>query len=78
MLATPHQKGGFGIKNLAFNKTIEISKTAQEICMQKTIMPDLSNEKKKIAIEYDSNAFHNEIKQNNKDKLRINALKHDK
>ena len=46
MLATPHQKGGFGIKNLAFNKTIEISKTAQEICMQKTIMPDLSNAKK--------------------------------
>lgn len=46
--------------------------------MQKTIMPDLSNVNKKNAIEYDSNAFHGEAKQNNKDKLRINALKHDK
>lgn len=33
--------------------------------------------KTKIAIEYDSRAFHSDAVQNRKDKLRIDALIHD-
>ena len=77
MLSSPRNLGGYGIRNLKFNIRVALSKKAQKICNQEYIFPDLSNPKKKIAIEYDSETFHDNSMQNIKDKLRINALQSD-
>lgn len=78
LLSAPRSIGGFAIKNLTLNKATKLSKKAESIGKQQTIIPDISNPKTKIAIEYDSNLFHNTINQNERDKLRLGALQHDK
>lgn len=78
ILTAPHKVGGFGIKNLVLNQSVSLSKESVEICGQDIIFPDISNPDKRIAIEYDSDTFHDDTNQNRRDKLRINALKHDK
>lgn len=77
MLASPRKYGGFGIKNIKLNKKIYLSKSGQKICGQKIIIPDLSIRTNKIAIEYDSDTFHDNQRQNRRDKLRIDALIND-
>lgn len=77
MLAAPRKMGGYGIKHLRFNNTVNLSKQAKEICGQSIVIPDLSIRENKIAVEYDSDAFHGETFQNRKDKKRIGALSHD-
>lgn len=66
--------GGFGIKDMKLNQKIKLSTNAREIAGQQIIMPDISNPKTKIAIEYDSDEFHDNQLQNRKDKRRIDAL----
>lgn len=77
MLFSSRKDGGFNIKNFESNNIIKISNDAKKICLQSSIKPDFSNKKHKIAIEYDSSKFHDNVAQNQKDKLRINALTHD-
>lgn len=77
ILTLPRSYGGFGVKNLKFNCRIGLSKEAQTICGKKHIKPDLCNPKTKIAIEYDSDAYHSEISQNRTDKKRLDALMYD-
>lgn len=77
MLTAKRSFGGYGISGIQLNRTIKISKEAQSICFQKTISPDLSIPKNKIAIEYDSSQFHDNVAQNQQDKLRSDALCHD-
>lgn len=73
----PRSLGGYGLKNVVMNKEIELSKNASIICDQDSLRPDLCIFENKIAVEYDSDAFHDNARQNNKDKKRIDAYLHD-
>lgn len=77
MLCGPRKFGAYGIKNMQFNREIKLSNKAGKIASQNYIYPDLCNPNSKVAIEYDSNTYHNNDEQNNKDKLRINAMQSD-
>lgn len=77
ILVSSHAQGGFGIRGLHFNRKIELSENAKQQSGQSVIIPDFSNSKTKVAIEYDSSAYHDINAQNQRDKLRINALRHD-
>ena len=78
MLCSNRSFGGYGVKNIQLNKPVQLSKGAQNICLKKYVIPDMSSEKIKLAIEYDSDQFHDNISKNQDDKLRIDALHHDK
>lgn len=77
MLCGPRKYGAYRIINMKFNCEVKLSKNAQAIANQKSIYPDISNKSNKLAIEYDSEAYHDNAGQNIKDKLRIDALQHD-
>lgn len=77
ILCFPRKYGGYGLKNAVLNKEISLSKHASKIVRQKIIKPDICVQKKKIAIEYDSDQFHDNSFQNRKDKLRLDALTYD-
>lgn len=77
ILCAPRTLGGFGIANCVLNNPVKLSKSAKIICGQEFVKPDISIPKNKIAIEYDSDVFHNNDEQNRKDKKRIDALQHD-
>lgn len=76
-LCAPKNRGGYGITGFKANEQINLSVQASEILKFQTLRPDLSNKKSKVAIEYDSNAFHDNPNQNEKDKIRAGALLHD-
>lgn len=77
LLCAPRNMGGYGLKNVQLNKKIKLSKKACAICGQNFLIPDLCVVENKIAIEYDSDAFHDNAKQNSKDKQRIDAYIYD-
>lgn len=70
----PRCLGMYGIKGLDLNKPVKLSKKASLIAGQSTVIPDLSISKYKVAIEYDSAQFHEDVKQGQKDKRRRDAL----
>lgn len=76
-LCLPPKYGGFGLGGFKMNAKVLLSKEASSLVGAKYIRPDISNEVSKIAIEYDSDAYHDNELQNRKDKMRINALHHD-
>lgn len=76
-LCGPRTKGFYGCKNLKFNRKIDISIAAQKIAGQNLIIPDIVNLEHKVAIEYDSSKFHENIQQGQKDKRRRDALVYD-
>lgn len=76
-LCAPRKMGGYALKNIKMNKKIALSAEAQQILGYAAIRPDLCNEKTKLAIEYDSEQFHDNAGQNTTDKLRLDALRHD-
>lgn len=73
-LCGPRNLGFYGCKNIMLNKPISLSKEAALIAGQHTVMPDLLHLKKKIAIEYDSAQYHENVRQGQKDKCRRDAL----
>lgn len=73
-LCANRKYGGFAIMSMNLNQKIQLSNKAKEIAGQQIIIPDISNCKTKIAIEYDSDEFHDNQLQNRKDKRRIDAL----
>lgn len=77
MLCSPRNKGGYAIRNMKLNQPVCLSSKAQKIAKQNRIYPDISNKNTKVAIEYDSEIYHNNVPQNEKDKLRNNALQSD-
>lgn len=76
-LSAPRHLGGYAVKNLIANTRINLSKKASDILGFHYLRADLCIKKSKIAIEYDSNTFHDNTGQNEKDKLRADALQHD-
>lgn len=70
--------GGYNLSGVLLNEKIQLSRAATKICNKNFLVADLCIKKHKIVIEYDSDKFHNNADQNNRDKARINALFHDK
>lgn len=77
ILCSPHKFGGYNIQDISLNQKVKLSTKASEIACQKYIYPDLSVKRVKIAIEYDSDEYHDNSLQNRKDKLRQDALQLD-
>lgn len=77
ILCAPRRLGGFGLKDFIMNCQIPVSKKAYNICNQPYIKPDIVNLHKKIALEYDSDLFHQTCIQDQKDKKRKDALIYD-
>lgn len=77
LLCGPRKYGFFQINKFSLNDKIKLSKKASVLCGYSKIRPDLSNKEKKIAIEYDSKQFHENIEINQNDKMRTLALMHD-
>lgn len=73
-LCGPKSKGLYGCKGLELNKRVSVSDSASKIAGQKTIIPDISNKLKRVAIEYDSAQFHENTEQGQRDKRRRDAL----
>lgn len=76
-LCLPRKYGSYGARGFVFNKQIKLSQRSYDILGQTTIKPDLVNGTTKVAIEYDSSAFHDNADQNTKDKLRWDAMHND-
>lgn len=74
MLSGPRKYGMFGIKDIKMNNKIKLSYDAAQIAGQSTIYVDLCIPKYKIAIEYDSRMFHEQVAQGQRDKRRADAL----
>lgn len=77
-LCGPRHKGLYQCTKLKMNRPVRISKKAQRIAGQEYIIPDISNVKNKVAIEYDSSQFHEDSIQGQRDKRRRDALVNDK
>lgn len=77
MLCGPRKEGMFQARKLLLNSPVKLSPSAAKICGCKQLRPDFVFRKSKLAIEYDSRMFHEEIAQNQMDKLRALALQHD-
>lgn len=77
MLCMPRKLGGYGVTGMRLNSSIQLSNSALKEAGQNIIIPDISNIKTKVAIEYDSSVYHEDPQQNQRDKIRINALNHD-
>lgn len=77
LLTGPRSIGAFGLKNCSLNSKVKLTSKAAQICNQTFVFPDICIKDKKIAIEYDSDYFHDNENQNRKDKRRINALHYD-
>lgn len=73
-LCCQRKLGGYGVKNLKANYRISLSDGAINILGRNTIRPDLCCPKTKIAIEYQSRQFHNNLEQFEIDKIRTAAL----
>ncbi|MDO5328514.1 MAG: hypothetical protein Q4E88_00155 [Coriobacteriia bacterium] len=78
MLCGPRYLGAYQIKKFSLNKAILPSYQAQNISGQKRIKPDMCNSHYKVAIEYDSKKYHENVVQSQKDKRRKDALLYDK
>lgn len=77
LLCGPRKLGFMQIKKLDLNAKITLSENGAKICGCKYIRPDLSSALKKLAIEYDSKQWHENVEQNQNDKARTLALQHD-
>lgn len=77
LLCGPRKLGCFQINKLDLNKEINLSNKSAMLCGFPKIRPDLSCKDKKIAIEYDSKLFHENVESNQQDKKRCLALEHD-
>lgn len=77
LLCGPRKLGLFQVRTLLLNYRIDLSNEASAICKFSSIRPDLCNPQVKLAIEYDSKQFHENVEANQNDKSRLVALQHD-
>ena len=74
ILTLPHSLGGYGLKGAIFNVEINLKEDAATRLGQQRCFIDLYYKQKKLAIEYDSFAFHNSPSQQGKDSIRSGIL----
>ena len=74
ILTLPNLYGGFGLKGARFNYEIPLEEKAKRQLRQKRCFADLYYPKAKLAVEYDSYAYHNSPSSQGKDGARAVAL----
>ena len=74
ILTLPHNLGGYGLDGAVFNHEIKLKDEAGKRLGQKRCFTDLYYKSAKLAVEYDSFAFHNNPSEQGKDVLRSAIL----
>ncbi len=74
ILTLPHALGGYGLDGAIFNHEIKIKDEAGKRLGQKCCFADLYYKSAKIAVEYESFAFHNSPSEQGKDVMRAVIL----
>ncbi len=74
ILTLPHAIGGYGLGDAVFNYEIELKDEAGKRLGQKRCFADLYYKKAKLAVEYESFAFHNSPSEQGKDMMRASTL----
>ncbi|NLB40986.1 MAG: hypothetical protein GX815_01750 [Clostridiales bacterium] len=74
ILTLPHAMGGYGLGDVVFNYEIKLSDDAGKRLGQKRCFLDMYYKSVKLAIEYDSFAFHNTPLMQGKDSMRSASL----
>ncbi|MDO5328552.1 MAG: DUF559 domain-containing protein [Coriobacteriia bacterium] len=77
LLVGTRSQGMFNVGPLEMNKKIILSDEAKLIAGQNYVIVDICSTKYKLAIEYDSRMFHEEVSRGQKDKQRSDALSYD-
>lgn len=70
ILTLPHALGGYGIRNAVFNFEITLKGQSSKRLGQHRCFVDLYYKSAKLAVEYDSFAFHNSPSEQGKDAIR--------
>ena len=74
ILTLPHTLGGYGLDGAVFNQEIKLKDEAGKRLGQKRCFTDLYYKPAKLAVEYDSFAFHNSPSEQGKDVMRSAIL----
>ncbi|MGI6719472.1 MAG: hypothetical protein ACOX4E_01070 [Anaerovoracaceae bacterium] len=74
ILALPHALGGYGFSDPLFNYEIKLKDDSARLLGQKYCYLDLYYQEAKLAVEYDSFAFHGSPVEQGRDSLRSTAL----
>ncbi len=74
LLSLPYKLGGFGFKAPVLNYPIEVTSGAKRGASKKRHRCDLYWPEEKVAVEYDSEAYHTEASQIVRDAIRRNRL----
>ena len=74
ILALPHAAGGYGLGGAVFNYEIKLKDEAGKRLGQKRCFADLYYKQAKLAVEYESFAFHNSPSEQGKDVIRSATL----
>lgn len=78
ILTLPHALGGYGLDGAVFNHEIKLKDEAAKRLGQKRCFMDLYYKHAKLAVEYDSFAFHNSPSEQGKDAMRSAILERQK
>jgi len=74
ILTLPHALGGYGLDGAVFNHEIKLKDEAGKRLGQKRCFTDLYYKQAKLAVEYESFAFHNSPSEQGKDVMRSAIL----
>ncbi len=74
ILTLPHSLGGYGLSGAVFNYEIKLKSEARRCLGQDRCFIDIYYKKEKLAVEYDSFAFHNSPAEQGKDMVRSAVL----
>ena len=74
ILALPHSLGGYGLNDAVFNYEIKLKSEARKRLGQNRCFSDLFFTQAKLAVEYESFAFHNSPLEQGKDVIRSAVL----
>ena len=74
ILTLPHALGGYGLDGAVFNYEIRLNDEAAKRLGQKRCFADLYYKQAKLAVEYESFAFHNSPMEQGKDAMRSAIL----
>ncbi len=74
ILTLPHALGGYGLDGAVFNYEFMLKDEAAKRLGQKRCFVDLYYKKERLAVEYDSFAFHNRPMDQGKDAIRSAIL----
>ncbi len=74
LLTLPNYLGGFGLGGATFNQEIKLDKKGATRLRQERCLADLYYQSKRLAVEYDSFAFHNSPAEQGRDMMRSAIL----